>query len=336
MQQIDVRHNLDEAQFVREYARPRKPVIVTGCMESWKARRRWTFPFLSAKFGQLIILTQHSTFRPADVERLGTFIDCLGKYDQESHFGRNDVPYIRTTRLKGVDTDDFPGKVIDELKDDWERPSFLPRNLFVVPKIWREADPTSVRFPSFGLYVSPRGACTSLHLDADLTSAINCQLQGQKRWYVFAPELTEKLPERTPNPTNILTHGTPKFGGVQPTHEFNLLPGQILYLPGNWYHEVYSLEASISLTFNFVHLSEAQAWARTVCKPHNPTSAYTLQSEYAVRSLQYVNIIKQTLVESQKLIHVDDLSRWGMSLQHLSEIERTISQLENSFADYLQ
>lgn len=43
------------------------------------------------------------------------------------------------------------------------------------------------------------------------------------------------------------------FKEAQPEYEDVLEPGEVLYIPGGWFHDVTSLADSISVTWNFVH-----------------------------------------------------------------------------------
>ena len=40
-------------RYVREYVDPLKPVVITGALEHWPARSKWTFDFLQDHYGQL-------------------------------------------------------------------------------------------------------------------------------------------------------------------------------------------------------------------------------------------------------------------------------------------
>ena len=44
---------LGRQRYVREYVDPLKPVIITGALEHWPARSKWTFDFFQDHYGHL-------------------------------------------------------------------------------------------------------------------------------------------------------------------------------------------------------------------------------------------------------------------------------------------
>src|SRR4029078_12575146 len=44
---------LGRRRYVREYVDPLKPVVITGALEHWPARRKWTFDFFGDRYGDL-------------------------------------------------------------------------------------------------------------------------------------------------------------------------------------------------------------------------------------------------------------------------------------------
>jgi hypothetical protein len=305
---------LSEAEFVREYMGRRRPVVIEGALDGWRAPSRWTPEFLRCEYGGLRVLVQGSTFQPLGVETLGAFLDRIERVEAENRFGREDVPFLRYTRMDDSRTDDLGARILEELSEDWGPLPFLPRNLYVIPRVERGADPSRMRFPSFGLYVSPRGACTSLHVDADKTSAVNCQFRGEKRWFVFEPRLAAELADLRPAPTDLTRRPIPEFGGVVPTHIFTLKPGQVVYLPGDWHHEVYTLSASISLTFNFVHISEAPEWFETGLQGMRDSADGRERLRHVLASLQH--ILRASIAPE----HIEDLVRWGVAPSRLTTL----------------
>ena len=52
--QIERKHGLTPSAFAREHLRgAAKPLIVTGAIERWTARSKWTFEFMKAAYGSI-------------------------------------------------------------------------------------------------------------------------------------------------------------------------------------------------------------------------------------------------------------------------------------------
>jgi hypothetical protein len=90
-----------------------------------------------------------------------------------------------------------------------------------------------------------------------------CQVYGRKRGFMFAPRQPGPWPEwypprpglapRTPASVAVLRGERPSYAPLE-AREFVLEPGEVLFIPKFWVHEVFTVSASISVTYNFMHL----------------------------------------------------------------------------------
>jgi hypothetical protein len=253
---VDRRSDLTEREFVRDYLSRNRPVVVTDALERWPARRMWTPAYFKQRFGHIPVTLQGEFFYTVGQTTLGEFLDELPVFERNPLDGRV-VPYLRySDGAQGS----FTEAALAELKDDWSRPYFLPSGPYIYPPVLSGSDPTRKRYPDFGIYISPRGASTVLHVDNARTNAVLCQLHGRKRAFLFSPDQESLLPNPAHRkPENLERHPMPSFGRAEPL-ETTLEPGDAMFIPRAWFHEVYTLSASISLTYNFVHLSDARPW----------------------------------------------------------------------------
>src|SRR3569833_2907397 len=74
----------------------------------------------------------------------------------------------------------------DEIFAKLRNLSFIPKTDYILPYTVPGVvvSPVTAHFPAKGLFISPRGARTSLHVDPWGSCAILCQLYGSKRWYL--------------------------------------------------------------------------------------------------------------------------------------------------------
>jgi len=218
------------AVFRREYQAPRRPVILTGLMEDWPARR-WTMESLRSRYGhcdvtavrtqdgQVVSDARHGI--PYEPIRFGDYLDMLE---------REELP----TRYMVFPVSD----VLPELMSD-----------FVLPEYCRDAPWFRARF-----WLSAARTGSPLHRDPP--DNLFAQIFGRKRFVLFSPEDTGNL---YPHP---IWSGLPDFSRTdaeRPDHaRFPLLrrarpitcevgPGEMLYLPRYWWHQVTTTERSASV-----------------------------------------------------------------------------------------
>ncbi|TXH64853.1 MAG: hypothetical protein E6Q88_14925 [Lysobacteraceae bacterium] len=251
MQMIDVHETLSSEDFLAQYVRPNRPVVVGGLGFD---PAYWTPENFRRDMGELPALIYDTLFDLQEVTTLGEYID--------RHFGvggelRRGVPYVRWyNRLKDVDHA-WGDEAFSRLSTHWTAPPFLPQGGFLVPDA-PTADPVRDPFPYRGVLISARGARTRLHRDPFYSDAVVSQFYGSKEVAMYHPSRAAELTVRAQDGTS--------FGGfmdvrtaaldrvdVEPDIHGVLRPGQVLYVPHGWLHDVISIEDSISVTWNFVH-----------------------------------------------------------------------------------
>jgi hypothetical protein len=102
------------------------------------------------------------------------------------------------------------------------------------------------------LWFGPAGNVTQLHYD--VPNNFLAQIRGRKRIILFAPAQTAFLYPYTTKAYNMsrvdIDHPDlatyPRFSHARPI-EIVLEPGEMLFLPPFWWHQVYSLELGMSV-----------------------------------------------------------------------------------------
>eukprot|EP01079_Euglenida_sp_SAG-EU17-18_P002564 gene2564-3281_t len=170
------------------------------------------------------------------------------------------VPYLRYQDASGLlqdaqvnfglydKADAFTPRLFGMVKGEWLRPSFLPAGGYTLPFTC-----FSWMFYDWGVYVSPRGACTSLHADGSRTDALLCQVHGSKTGGLFSAAAEDYLLQ-TSSECHLFSEAPEADVGRLPFQPipFRLDPGDIVFIPRNWAHEVYTESSSVTLTFNFI------------------------------------------------------------------------------------
>ena len=217
------------------------PCVLEGLACTWPAYSRWDFAFLSSycKDDEVMLMLDgdrsHGAREHTTVGEYLCAFDSLRPTDTHSGW----VPYLREWSF---------AKRHPELLEDIAPAADTFADGFQSPQI-----PSGDRPELTWLFVGPAGAYTPLHRDLWHTDAWIAQLRGRKLVRLWHPMHT-----------NALSHGDvfcdlscpdldtfPESQAV-PCSEAILEPGDVLYVPADWLHEVISLEDSVSVSSNFM------------------------------------------------------------------------------------
>ncbi len=244
---IERRAGLEADEFLECYYAVNRPVILTGEMADWPALSRWTPDYLKAKVGARPIEYQggraaNERFElDKDAHRRQAPFD--GFMDQISRPGAGNDAYItafnsaqNAESLAVLHPDmGFPGKFLD------------PR----------------AQHPNGMMWIGPAGTVTSLH--HDLTNNFIAQVVGRKRLKVLPAAEVGKLynsrqvfsdiPDIEAPNLDLISH--PRLAGAR-AYEVVLEPGEIIFMPLAWWHQVKSLDFSVTVTYtNFLWPNDA-------------------------------------------------------------------------------
>jgi len=126
------------------------------------------------------------------------------------------------------------------------------------------------------LFVAPAGTFTSMHVDFLRTHFWMMLCSGRKRWRLVPPgdlaclypryllDLNPVFPFSLDEVAQELQRSPSRFPALAhiAVHEVVLEPGDILFIPEGWAHQVENLEASVALSANFVDSTNYPAAVR--------------------------------------------------------------------------
>lgn len=254
--------DLGVADFVSEYLEQNRPIIITGVMSAWPALGAWNPTYFAKEFGTEPVQIYGDLFKLTAIDSLSNYFDKYFGRDIDAIDKRTSstVPYVRWyCHLSSDERVPWADEVFSRLAKDWARPSFFPPNSLLLP-ICAPADridPSRDWFPAKGLFISARGGRTRLHADPWCSDAILCQIYGRKDFVMYHPSQSPHLVSgsRTVDVEAPNLQDFPSFPRAEATMRDTLEPGECLLVPAGWYHHFNSATDSISLTWNFVHLS---------------------------------------------------------------------------------
>jgi hypothetical protein len=240
---------LGGAQFLEHFYAVTRPVILAGEMAAWPALTRWTPEYLKAVVGDRLVEFQG--------ERTG---DPRFEMDKDSH--RREAPFdsfIDRILRPGAGNDAYLTAYNSERNA--QALSVLHADLgFLDRFLDRHA-----AVPHGMMWIGPAGTVTSLH--HDLTNNFIAQIVGRKRVRLLPAAEAGKLynhqhvfSEITDlEDTGIDAARYPRLAALR-YYDVVLEPGDILFMPLGWWHQVKSLDFSVTITFtNFLWRNDGYA-----------------------------------------------------------------------------
>ncbi|MGB3721735.1 MAG: cupin-like domain-containing protein [Pacificimonas sp.] len=231
---------LSSSDFLNHFYAPGRPVVIEDELENWPARK-WTRASLARKIGDAPVEIQAGRTADPEFERrkddhkkvtsFRQFMKAIGKAD-----AGNDAYMTAYNSAANV-------SALAPLQGDLGR---LPKFLTDAPGM---------------MWIGPAGTFTPLHFD--LTNNLLAQITGRKTVLILPPSESGKLAHNHHVFSDVgdLTDQArvAAFPGARNARYFtvDLEPGDLLYIPIGWWHQIRSLSFSVTLTYtNFLWPNE--------------------------------------------------------------------------------
>jgi len=252
-QQIDRRSNLSLQEFIEEYDKKNKPVILTDVTDNWRAKTEWTVEKLLQKYGSHQFKTDE--------------VDSLAK--EKLYVTMSDyVAYARNS------SDEDPIYLFDDKYDRREHVSDL-LNDYTVPMYFKEDFFELLgdeRPPYRWIVFGPPRSGSQFHTDPYRTSAWNALLKGRKRWalypYQTIPPGVElewdedgNFDSDSPDVVKWFLNVYPYLPPDQKPIECIQEEGETIFIPSGWWHQVLNLTETIAVTQNVCNQQNLEAVA---------------------------------------------------------------------------
>ncbi len=222
-------------EFEERFLVPQRPVIISGAMEGWPARERWTNDYLTEKVGARTVHPWKPNQTPCDAPPM------------------NLAEYIRLLAAAAI-------------SDGQLYAALLPIST-TLPELWPD-----VRFPPFvdedkyrqvNFWFGPGNNVTPLHYDA--ANNFLAQIRGRKQVILCPPrEIARLYPfpfSYAANPYSPAANHMSQVDVLSPdltrfpawAHADRTLlelgPGDMLFIPVYWWHAVYGIDQNMSINY---------------------------------------------------------------------------------------
>ncbi|XP_071791315.1 2-oxoglutarate and iron-dependent oxygenase JMJD4-like [Asterias amurensis] len=110
------------------------------------------------------------------------------------------------------------------------------------------------------VYMGPKGSWTPFHADVFRSYSWSANICGRKRWLLFPPGQEDYLRDTLGNLVYDLTsrelHDENKYPHYRDACEpFEVIqgPGEVIFVPSGWHHQVFNIEDTISINHNWLN-----------------------------------------------------------------------------------
>lgn len=232
--------------FFRDYYQANRPVVLRDFARGWPALERWQMPALRDRLGHHEVLVTRG--RESDPECDANFKDLthqttLGAYLEEllalGETPTNDLYMIANNR--NAEDPELLGSLLEDVA--------LP------PGYFRDRGHRGAT----SWWIGPAGTRTPMHHDT--SNILFCQIVGSKRFTFVSPMRTELAQGGT---RGFYAGRTADALGETPHAVVELEPGDGLFIPVGWWHEVEALTPSVNISFLNFARPNAFSWFRPI------------------------------------------------------------------------
>jgi len=228
--------NLSIETFVEEVESKNQPVMMSGAMDGWSCTEKWTNRYLAQNYGSLKFSV--GGYQMA-LENYLNYMSSEPLDDQSLYLF--DPNFVKTCPSMG---------------SDYQVPPFFSkeRDLFGV----LESSRPNYRW----LIMGPKRSGSTFHKDPNGTSAWNACVRGVKKWILLPPSVTPPGVHSSVDGVDVTSpvsltewfinfyHHLPDVG-VE-SIECIQRPGDLVFVPTQWWHCVLNLTECIAITQNYV------------------------------------------------------------------------------------
>jgi hypothetical protein len=248
---IERRVGMSGDEFLARYYAAGRPVILVGEMKDWPALGRWTPDYLKAKIGAAMVEYQGGR-------------DTNARFEMEKDLHRRQGPFdafIDAIMAPGAGNDAY----ITAYNSAANQAALGPLAEDMGP-----LDKFLTRGPDGAtaggmMWIGPDGTLTSLH--HDLTNNFIAQLAGRKHVKLLPAaevgrlynhqHVFSQIPDLDAPALDANLY--PRLAGAR-AYDLVLEPGEILFVPLAWWHQVKALDFSVTVTYtNFLWPNEGYA-----------------------------------------------------------------------------
>lgn len=237
--------NLSTDDFLDHFYAPGRPVVIEDAIADWPALERWTPDYLIEKVGNAEIEYQSG----------------------RASIGR-DFEVDKAKLVRRAPFTDFMADILNnEGNNSYLTANNSGANAAAIAPLHEDIRPIHA-YTDGGpgmIWIGPAGTFTPLHFD--LTNNMIVQVRGRKSIKLISPAETRLMYNNNAVFSDVHDIEDPERLALYPAaqevtvHDVLLNPGDMLFAPIAWWHQVRSLDFSVTMTFtNFRWPNDGHQW----------------------------------------------------------------------------
>ncbi len=222
--------NISKKDFVENYYKPQKPVLIEGLTDNWKAYQKWNLDYIQQQVGEQIVPLynneptkgKQNSAEPATEMKMADYISLIKTKPTDLRI------FFYDLKVK-----------LPSLLEDFEYPDIGLKFFKRLPVLF---------FGGEGSKVLP-------HYDMDLADLVHFHFHGTKQVTLFSPKQTKylyKIPFAVHNLETVDLDNPDynKFPALQYLEglEATMKHGDALYMPSGYWHYIKYLDGGFSMT----------------------------------------------------------------------------------------
>jgi hypothetical protein len=281
------RSKLSVEEFLAEYEVPNKPVVLTDVVNQWPAFKNWEKPYLIENGDK-----QRARFRTTSTTCPVAADFSVEQYLLYAEQAQEETPLYLFER-------GFARKA-PGLAADYEEPPYFHPDAKHGTDLFRLLG--SRRPDHKWLIMGPARSGSIFHVDPNSTNAWNAAIRGRKRWILYPPG---SVPPGVIPSSNLADITVPLSLGEWylnfweehrksrrdlPPHmrpvEGTVGPGEMIFVPNGWWHNVLNLDDAVAVTHNYVSSSNLKNVLRFLSEKSDQITGVRDRSKKAVTCQQ--------------------------------------------------
>lgn len=230
---IDRVENISPETFLKQYLKPRKPVVITGLSRNWPAFDKWTWDYFIELVGTETVGLYNNSRADENTPVNG--------YDEKMRFG----DYLQMVKQGPVELRIFLFNIFKyapQIVRDFTWPDHLVRGLLK-------------KYPM--LFVGGEGSVAHMHYDIDLSHIIHTQFLGRKRVLLLDNQqspLIYKMPLTVESAANFVhwENGLDEtnFPALKHARGYTTIlnHGDTLFMPAGYWHHMQYMDSGFAMS----------------------------------------------------------------------------------------
>jgi histone arginine demethylase JMJD6 len=274
-------------EFINQYLKPCKPVVVKNATPNWPAHQTWDFAFFQKKYGDRQVKIDGKCYN------FSKFIDLVLEGNDE-----NPAPYLRELNIPI----NFPELMFYLCPDiQYTLPNRLTSKL--LPKVLERS--WGMRKGMVELLIGGKGSgFPFLHYDLFKSHGFVTQICGDKEFYLYSPVDSEYLyPKNSQKDISSIKniedfdlHQFPLFAKAKKLRVI-VKQGESIFIPSGWWHTTKIVTPSIAVLVNFMN---ADKWSALIDESYWYYRNYDSMKREILRAYLLIVGVLMTWNESRK------------------------------------